>query len=438
VRHLTKQNIDLNVAAQAGLVIRNERGGYYDRFRHRMIFPILDIQERVIAFGGRAMGDDQPKYLNSPETPLFSKTRSLYGLNFARKNIGDKGCAIVMEGYTDVITAHQAGYTNCVATLGTAMTVEHIEVLSRYTSKVVLAYDADSAGMTAALRGAALFNETDCDVRIARLPGGDDPDSLIRKGRVSEFDAAVSQALPIVDYKLAVLIERYDLSDPAMRAAMLNEAVRILAEVPASIERERHIRTLARYHPNFESGTTRAEDHIRRDVDMLIRRRSGAGRRNTPSGLPAPKIALEKAEAAILCTVIRGEEFTEMILESLDPEEFSSDTSRKAAHIVFEMFKEKRGIYLPDLLEKVDKPVSKFLSELLVSDEGPPPTEKALQDYITLIKNSKLRRLRTSDVLAPYIKNGTIDPSRLPSDHTMEEYEVFLKKSGKRAETDNQ
>jgi len=439
VRFATRKNADLKDVAQAGLIIRNDRGGYYDRFRHRIVFPILDIQERIIGFGGRALGDEQPKYLNSPETPLFSKTRSLYGLNLARKSIAESGSAVVVEGYMDVITAHQAGFPNCVATLGTALTLEHINILSRYTKKVVLAYDSDSAGMAAALRGASMFEEVECDVRIARLPGGDDPDSLLREGRISEFDAALSGALPIVDYKLAILRERHDLSDPSGRAAMLNEAVLVLVEVPSSIEREKHIRALARYHPNFEQGTTRAEEHIRGDIERLVRRRSGQGRGRSPAGdVPKPSSALEKAERSVLRVLVRGEEGVETILESLTPEDFSGEVTRGAAHIVFEILKEKKGIYLPDLLEIADKKdVGGFLSELAMRDEGPPFSEKALQDYIALIENSRLRELRTSDVLAAYMKDGTIDPSDWRRGQTAEDYEEFLRKSGKRAEADD-
>lgn len=441
VRHLTQKNISLSEAAQAGLIVQREHSeGYYDRFRNRIIFPILDIQERVIAFGGRAIVDDQPKYLNSPETPLFSKTRSLYGLNLARKAIADGERALVVEGYMDVITVHQAGFANCVATLGTALTLDHIDVLSRYTNRVVLIYDADSAGMTAALRGAAMFGDTECDVRIARLPGGDDPDSLLRNGRVSDFDSAITGSLPIVDYKLAVLQEQHDISNPAERAAMLKEAIRILAEVPTNAERERHIKGLTRWHPNYETGTTRAEDHIRADIERLIHRRSSAGG-NKPDVVNAPlspKTALEKAEIAVLRALINGEEGLEIVIESITPEDFTGETSRAAAQEVFGMFKEKQGIYLPDLLKTADENASRFLSELAMRDECPPASGRALHDCINLIRNSKHKKLRTSDILAPYIKQGVIDASDAPRKETIGELEAFLKKSGKLPGDDGQ
>jgi DNA primase len=428
LRYLTERRVDLNVAAEAGLIIKNDRGGFYDRFRQRIVFPILDIQERIIGFGGRALGEEQPKYLNSPETPLFSKTRSLYGLNLARKSISDGEFAIVVEGYMDVIAVHQAGFSNCVATLGTALTLEHIGVLSRYTKKVVLSYDADSAGMNAALKGAAMFDEAECDVRIVRLPRGDDPDSLLRKGQVSEFAAAISGALPIVDYKLRILREKYDLSDPAGRASMLKEAVHLLADLRTGVERDKFIVRLAKYHPNFESGTTRAEDVIRRDVEQLIQRRRGD---RTALGAVRAGSGLDKVERIVLGLVIRGGAEADAISQSLTADDFSSDQTRAAAQSVFGMFARKRGIYLPELLENSDAVLSRFLSEIAMQDDKEPVNETVLQDYLSKIKNSRLKRTRTSSVLSPYMVSGRIDPDKFHGEHP-QEYEEFLKKSGKK------
>ncbi len=428
LRHLTERRVDLNLAAEAGLIVKNDRGGYYDRFRQRIIYPILDIQERIIGFGGRALGDEQPKYLNSPETPLFSKTKSLYGLNLARKGISDSDCAIVVEGYMDVIAVHQAGFSHCVATLGTALTLEHIGVLSRYTKKVVLAYDADSAGMNAALKGAAMFDEAECDVRIARFPKGDDPDSLLRKGHVSEFSAAISGALPIMDYKLRVVLERHDLSGPTGRASMLKEAVHLLSDVRTGMDREKYIVSLAKYHPNFKTGTTRAEDTIRRDIELLIQRRHGG---RAPAGAAQTPIGLQIAEKAVLGVLIRGEAGADTVMQTLTAEDFVTDQARAAAPAVFEMFAQKRGIYLPELLENSDQNVARFLSELAMQDDRLPINETFLQDCISQIKNSRLKRTRTSSVLSAYMVDGVIDADRFRRE-APREYEEFLKKSGRK------
>lgn len=427
LRYLTEKRVDLSLAAEAGLIIKKDQGGFYDRFRQRIIYPILDIQERIIGFGGRALGDEQPKYLNSPETPLFSKTKSLYGLNLARKAISDADCVIVVEGYMDVIAVHQAGFANCVATLGTALTMEHIGVLSRYTKKVVLAYDADSAGMNAALKGAAMFDEAECDVRIARFPKGDDPDSLLRKGHVSEFSAAISGALPITDYKLRALLEKYDLSAPAGRASMLKEAVHLLADVRTGVEREKYIVGLAKYHPSFESGTTHAEDVIRKDVDHVVQRRRGG---RSSSGAVGTSSGVEKVEKIILGLLMRGEVEADAVVQSLTPDDFSSDMTRSAAQAVFGMIAQKRGIYLPELLENSGRDLGRFLSAIAMQDDTEPVNDTVLQDYISKIKNSKLKRTRTSSILSPYMVSGRIDPAS--REQVLREQEEFLRKSGRK------
>ena len=189
----------------------------------------------------------------------------------------------------DVIAAHQSGFTHCVATLGTALTPDHIKILSRYTQKVVLAYDADSAGMKAALRGASMFVEDECDVRIARLPGGDDPDSLLRKGKTSEFAAALNNALLLMDYRLEMLRERFDLSQPAARSTFLKEAAKLLAEIQSSSDRERYIGQLLDFHPNLSVGLTAAQDQIRTDINRLVRQRHGDVVKKKPESVLRPE-----------------------------------------------------------------------------------------------------------------------------------------------------
>jgi len=433
-RFLASKKVNPADAAQAGLLIKGERG-YYDRFRNRIVYPILDIQERVIGFGGRAISsDDQPKYLNSPETPLFSKTKALYGLNLARKKIAGDDTAIVVEGYMDVIAAHQAGFSNCVATLGTALTTEHTNILSRYTRKIVLVYDADSAGMKAALRGAAMFMDAEFDVRIARLPKGDDPDSILRRGATAEFASAVSDALPIVDYRLGLLADLHDVSTPAGRAGMLKDAVRILAEIPSTLERERYIRSVAvgRYHPNWETGRI-AEQDIRREIERLLSRNAAPGRPSpspnaTAGSAKSADSALGNAEKSVLRALIHGSEWTGMLMQSVTSQDFASDAGRQAAAAVLGMIEKQGSVNVPELLEIVDAEAGKIITELAVRDAGPPLTEEWLRGCAASMKKARLKRLRTHDIFQPHIKQGMIEPG---DEQTMERFRAFLKESGK-------
>ena len=178
------------------------------------MFPIFDVNGRVIAFGGRAMGDDKAKYLNSEASLIFDKSRTLYGLNFARKKLSGDIPAVFVEGYVDVITAHQAGFSQCVATLGTSMTEEHARLLVRYNPKVVICYDSDSAGIKATLRGAAVWESIGiegAEVRVARLPAGDDPDSILKRGETALFQKALDEAIPRVAFQLELTLKAHDL-----------------------------------------------------------------------------------------------------------------------------------------------------------------------------------------------------------------------------------
>lgn len=431
-RYLASKKVNPADAVQAGLLIKGERG-YYDRFRHRIVFPILDIQERIIGFGGRAIGDDQPKYLNSPETPLFSKTKALYGLNLARKKIAGEDLAIVVEGYMDVIAAHQAGFSHCVATLGTALTLEHTNVLSRYTKKIVLAYDADSAGMKAALRGAAMFSDAEFDVRIARLPKGDDPDSLLRRGATSEFASSMTNALPIIDYRLDLLSETHDLSAPDGRAAMLKDAVRILAEIPSALDRERYIRSLVHDHPNFGTGTTLAESDVRRDIEQLLQHKSrGAGKPvSHRAESAAVRSVLPDAERSILRALIHGSEWARMLLDILSVEDFSSPAAAAAAGAVMNAVREGGSIDIAKLSNGLDAEAARIISELAVHDGGPPLSEEALRDCAAWMRRARLKRMRTRDVLQPFIQQGVIQTGDGPREQTMERLREYLRESGK-------
>ncbi len=199
---LTKAGSKIEDLALAGLVVPREQNsragqtapGYYDRFRGRVMFPIRDLQKRVIGFGGRILDDGQPKYLNSPETPLFSKSRTLYALDVAREGISQSEEMVLVEGYFDAIALHQAGLTNVAATLGTALTSEHIELIRRFTHRIVLVFDPDTAGVRAALRSMDLFLDSGLTVRVVSLPAGEDPDTFVRGQGLDSFKALIQRA----------------------------------------------------------------------------------------------------------------------------------------------------------------------------------------------------------------------------------------------------
>lgn len=227
-----------------GLGLQGEKGTY-DRFRDRVIFPILDLQDRVIAFGGRTLGDAQPKYLNSPETAVYVKSRHLYALNLARREIVSRGYAVLVEGYTDVICLWQAGVRNAVATLGTALGEEHLRLLSRLTQKVILAFDADRAGIGASERGLDFYGDFDLDLRVMLLAEGMDPADFIAAEGPEEFLRRVERSVPLVDFCVERALREHDPADTNSRLRGVRKAVHLVAGLGRDIDHERYIKEIA-------------------------------------------------------------------------------------------------------------------------------------------------------------------------------------------------
>ncbi|HEX3047267.1 MAG TPA: DNA primase [Bacillota bacterium] len=266
---LKKKAVSLTQAESLGLISLGENG-YYDRFRDRVIFPITDAKENVIGFGGRTLEQagpktteaphsigtpndlrlqnvrPQPKYLNSPETPIFRKGNFLYGLAWAKDSIRRLNQAIIVEGYLDVIQAHQAGFTQTVASLGTALTKEQARLIKRYASEVVLAYDADLAGQHATIRGMEILKEAGLTVKIILLPTGEDPDSLIRTQGAAQFEFILKNALNLTDFKLKLVIKEFDLTTLEGKMAAVDAVMPQIAEIDNQMNREFYLRQLVR------------------------------------------------------------------------------------------------------------------------------------------------------------------------------------------------
>ena len=269
--YLQQHRVDMTVALKVGLIrSRQQEGrGYYDFYRNRLMFPIHDVNGNVVGFGGRAMGDETPKYLNSEDSVLFNKSRTLYGLYFARKKLSGEIPAVFVEGYVDVIATHQAGFTQCVATLGTSMTEDHARMLARYNPRAIICYDGDSAGIKATLRGAGVWESIGvegAEIRVARMPAGDDPDSLLRRGETSAFQNALDSAILRVDYQMELALKQHDTQTEEGRDAALAEIIPILASVRSLSSRDRYAQRLAHLHPSYRYNIGRAIEQILADA----------------------------------------------------------------------------------------------------------------------------------------------------------------------------
>lgn len=253
LRHFLKAGFAISDLLAAGLIVPREGGGrqprdasgYYDRFRARIMLPIRDLRKKVIGFGGRILDDGLPKYLNSPETPLFNKGRALYLLDRARDAAAKTGTLIVVEGYFDAIALHQAGITNVVATLGTALTPDHVRTFRRYVTKVVLLFDPDEAGVRAALRSLDLFVNSGLGVQVVSLPAGEDPDTFIRSQGPEVFAHLQAQAPSLLDFAIEHSLKRADAAVIEDRIRSVDEILRILQKTSNRLEKEEYIKRVA-------------------------------------------------------------------------------------------------------------------------------------------------------------------------------------------------
>ncbi len=246
---------------------RSEKGRYYDAFRNRVMFPIIDVSGNVIAFGGRVMDDSKPKYKNSSDTPVFKKSRNLFALNFARHNCQES--LILCEGYMDVIAMHAAGFENAVATLGTAITSEQARMMSRYTKKVIISYDADEAGQKAAMRAVKMLSEVGLDVSILRVPGAKDPDEYIKRFGADRFRQVINDSKSKFDYSLDDILSKHDINLAQDKIKALHESEKLISEIYSSAERDIYISRVA----DIFSVDKRS---VKDDVDKLIKRANNA------------------------------------------------------------------------------------------------------------------------------------------------------------------
>lgn len=241
--HLLSKGFKERDMVDAGVILRSEKGSYYDRFRNRIIFPIIDIRNRVIAFGGRRLREDGPKYLNSPETLIFNKRRHLYGMNIAKNT--KNSFLILVEGYMDCISLQQAGIDYVVATLGTALTSMQAKLLKKNTSEVIIAYDSDTAGQKATIRGLDLLAKMSCNVKVLQLQEYKDPDEYMKEKGEKQFLKQVDEALPLVEYKALLLGEQYNIETDDGRIKFLNGVAKAISQVSNAMEREIYIKRIS-------------------------------------------------------------------------------------------------------------------------------------------------------------------------------------------------
>ena len=334
-RYLKEKGYSDSLLKESGLFNIDERRGMQDKFWNRVMFPIMDVNNRVIGFGGRVMGDAKPKYLNSPETKIFDKSRNLYGLNAARTS--RKPYLIICEGYMDVISMHQAGFTNAVASLGTALTSGHASLMSRYTKEVLLTYDSDEAGQRAALRGIPILRAAGITPRVVNLSPYKDPDEFIKAQGREAFEKRLDEAMNYFLFEVKVLEKQFDLSDPEGKTQFYREIAKKLLEFPEELERNNYMESISRlYQIQFE------------DLRKMVNRMALVGTAQTAR--PRTEIRSKKkedredasktAQKLMLTWLTSYPSMFDTIEGYIDAEDFTTPLYHQAAVLVFAQHQE--------------------------------------------------------------------------------------------------
>lgn len=338
-RYLKAQGYQDEVLRESGLFNVDERHGMYDKFWNRVIFPIMDVNNRVIGFGGRVMGDGKPKYLNSPETKIFDKSRNLYGLNVARTT--RKNYLIVCEGYMDVIAMHQAGFTNAVASLGTALTSGHASLLKRYTKEVLLLYDSDEAGIRAALRGIPILRDAGVGARVVNLKPYKDPDEFIKNMGADAFEERLSQAMDSFMFRISAAESEYPMEEPQGQNRFFENCAAMLLELEDELERNLYIDAIVKkYGTRFHIGI----EDVRKRVNALAIKGTKAESRAAPrkAGMEKkkPESAAKKAQKLMLTWLVTYPGIFETVEKYIQPEDFVEPLYREVAEMLFTQQKE--------------------------------------------------------------------------------------------------
>ncbi len=365
----------------AGLAIpRKDGSGQYDRFRHRVIFPIRDVSGRVVAFGGRSLGDSEPKYLNSPETPAYVKGEHLYGLDVARDAIRREGFAILVEGYLDLIALHQAGFENAVASLGTALTPSQVKLLARYAVRVVVSYDGDTAGVNAAAKSLDLFLERGFDVRVAEIPQGKDPDDFVRDEGAAAYDAIVRQAPSYLDFLVQRELRGRDLTRPEEKVATINAILPKLARLESAVERAAWAGRLA--------------DALQIDDDLVMQELRSALRAAKPGirhRVGADESTMD-VEARLVRLVLGSDEARRRAREVLGPSDLAGTRVGTLVRTILDLDRDGLSVEGPLVVDALtDEADRELLTRIAFRDEAPGGADEVDGCLVTL-RNTRLKK----------------------------------------------
>ena len=386
-RYLKSKGYEDEILKDSGLVGFDEKRGGHDKFWNRAMFPIMDIHNKVIGFGGRVMGDGEPKYLNSPETKIFDKSRNLYALNFARQS--KRPYMLLCEGYMDVIALHQAGFDNAVASLGTSFTSGHASLLKRYTKEVYLTFDSDGAGIKAALRAIPILKEVGLSAKVINMKPYKDPDEFIKALGAEAYQERIDQAENSFMFEIRILQQDYDMKDPEGKTAFQHETAKKLAQFPEEMERNNYIEAVAEhYRMGYETlrqlvNQYGAQGGLAREPVKL---------KSATREVKKKEDGMKQSQKLLLTWLIEDTGLFDIVKQYITPEDFTEEIYKKAAEILYAQFAE--GALNPGKIvsmfqnEEEQREIAALFNARIHEIDGKQEREKALKETILRVKEN--------------------------------------------------
>ena len=389
-KQLKAQGFNEKEMLESGLVIRNDRGQYIDMYRNRLMIPICDIRGKVIAFGGRVLDDSKPKYINSPENVVYSKGRHLFGLNVAKKS--DVKKILIVEGYMDVISLHQRGVKNVVASLGTAMTQQQGWLLRKSSEQIILSFDSDEAGLSAKMRALDILQNMGCDIRILQMEGAKDPDEYVTKYGPERLKKCIDDAISLVEFKVRVLKRTLNLDNTADKIKFLNEIAKLISNVNNTIEREVYIEKIAKEYDiskeaiyaevnKLSYATAKGQKILEKSKPVISHKKV---EKNKVSE------AIVKKENTILSLLLMGDlNVFQIIKQNIKVEDFKDSLNQQIAKKLYEEF-EKGNSNINSILDNLEEEEQNRITMIMADDYEIKDVEKAIDDIIQSYEKEKL------------------------------------------------
>ncbi len=397
--YLCEEGFTQNDLAESGLVLKSKDGHLYDKFRNRVMFPIISLNGEVVGFGGRVLDDSLPKYLNSPDSVVFKKGLELFGLNFVKKSRVNYSFLILCEGYMDVISMHQNGFINCVAALGTSLTKQQVFLISRNFSEVILAFDSDSAGRFAVSRACDMFDEINFKVRVLKLKNAKDPDEYIKKFGPSRFKILVEDALSFEDFVFGDLKSKFDLSDADERRKMIKKMCVLVSKMNDSIKREIYIGKLCSLFNltksvvlSYVCGLIAKNKKVKKrhlKSDILIDSKKFALNNNSKI---SSNFRFTKAQEEVIRFLFSNPSNYEFVCEAVDLKFFDSGLNRKIFEFLIENFKNNRTLSVSDFHKVLNSDEMGEFSRIINEGNGFEISKSKLLDQVVVLREEFEKR----------------------------------------------